>query len=144
MNQVIQTPAQHYNLSKLQDYDYVIVYKSESNTVADVLYRRDTLPEHQYLLLTAPTFDFLKTVLVENTSLHGLQVLHFDISKHKDICPHFSIRNGILYYKGNFYLSKESKLIPLFLQEFHAAAQANIAMDFIVSLTIYQDIQLFF
>lgn len=80
---------------------------------------------------------------MENTSLHGLQVLHFDISKHKDIRPHFSIHNGILY-KGNFYLSKESKLIPLFLQEFHAAAQANIAMDFIVSLTIYQDIQLFF
>lgn len=43
MNQVIQTPAQHYGLSQLLEYDYVILYKPDkSNTLANALSRRDT------------------------------------------------------------------------------------------------------
>lgn len=121
MNQVIQTPAQHYYLSKLLGYAYTIVYKpGKSNTIADALSRRDTSPDSQYLLLTSPTFDFFNILLLENKTLPDLKALHSDFSKDKSSHPHFSIHNGILYFKGKPYLRKDSTLIPLFLQEFHA------------------------
>lgn len=122
MNQVIQTPAQHYYLSKLLGYDYVIVYKpGKSNTVADALSRRDIPTNSQFLLLTTPSFDFLTILLSENNSFPDLQALHSAITKDKEHHSDYSINRGILYYKNKPYLSKNSSLIPLFLQEFHAS-----------------------
>lgn len=57
MNEVIQTPAQYYYLSKLLGYDYVILCKlRKTNTVTGDLSCRDNLPNSQVLLLTTPTF----------------------------------------------------------------------------------------
>lgn len=59
MTQVIQTPEQHYYLSKLLGFDYTIRYKAgASNVVADALSRAPPSPS-QLLLLSVPHLDFL-------------------------------------------------------------------------------------
>lgn len=41
MNQVVQTSAQHYYLSKLMGFDYIILYKpSRTDKVVDALLKR--------------------------------------------------------------------------------------------------------
>jgi len=60
MSQVIQTPEQHYYLSKLLEFDYTIQYKSgASNVVADALSRTTLCSSGQLLLLSVPNFNFL-------------------------------------------------------------------------------------
>lgn len=50
MNQVVQTPAQHYFLTKPLGYNYLISYKpGKSNIVADTLSRRDVPYHPKYL-----------------------------------------------------------------------------------------------
>lgn len=62
MTQVIQTPEQHYYLSKLLGFDYTIQYKpGASNTVADALSRQPT-NSGQLLLLSVPHLDFLEDI----------------------------------------------------------------------------------
>ena len=59
MSQVIQTPEQHYYLSKLLGFDYTIQYKvGSSNAVADALSR--TTPSGEFLLLSVPHLDFMR------------------------------------------------------------------------------------
>ena len=59
MTQVIQTPEQHYYLSKLLGYDYHIEYKAgPTNKVADALSRIPSTAG-QLMLLSIPHLDFL-------------------------------------------------------------------------------------
>lgn len=100
MNQVIQTPSQHYYLSKLLGYDYVILYKPrKSITVVDALSRRGALPSSQFFLLTTPTFEFFNSLLVENQSFSYLQVLQDEVTHNSGRHPHLSIIDRTLYYK---------------------------------------------
>lgn len=105
MNQVIQTPAQHYYFSKLLGYDYVILYKPDkSNIVTDALSRRNTPDSSQLILLTTPTFEFLRVLLQENKSHPDMLTLHKEIQNGSARHPDFSIHNDILYFKGKPYL----------------------------------------
>lgn len=70
------------------------------------------------LLLTTPVFYFLNTLLLQDQSLLDLQVLHLKMAMNSMSHPNFMIHKGIIYYKGKTYLSKNSSLVPLFLQEF--------------------------
>lgn len=62
MTQVIQTPKQHYYLSKLLGYENSIQYKSgATNVVVDALSRAPN-PEGQFLILSIPQLDFLHDI----------------------------------------------------------------------------------
>lgn len=74
MNHVVQTPGQHYYLSKLLGYDYIIVYKQgKSNKMADALSRRHSSPTPCLYLLNVPSFDLLNILSTENKTLPDLQ-----------------------------------------------------------------------
>lgn len=64
MDQVIQTPAQQYYLSKLLGYAYaVLCIPGKSNIVVDALLRREIIPKIKFLLLTTLVFEFSKILL---------------------------------------------------------------------------------
>lgn len=93
---------QHCYLSKLLGYDYIIVYKpGKSNTVPDVLSRRDQLPNSYFFLLATPFFDFLKTLLTENQTLPDLQALHTELVQQPTTDPN-------LTYQQDTILSREA------------------------------------
>lgn len=79
---MVQTPDQHYYLSKLLGYDYIIRYRQgTSNTMADALSRCDTPFTSNLYLLTTPTFGFLPILVTENKLFPDLQELHIALEK---------------------------------------------------------------
>lgn len=57
MNQVVQTHDQHYYLTKLLGYDYIISYKlGKLSKMADALSTKGTRATFQLLLLSNPSF----------------------------------------------------------------------------------------
>lgn len=66
MNQVVQTPDQHYYLSKLLGYDYEIKYKpGKDNKVSNALSRLHFSPDSVLLILSVVSFDFSHQVKQE-------------------------------------------------------------------------------
>lgn len=49
-----------------------------------------------------------------------LQELHKEVQNSNESHPTLKLTGGILYYQGKPYLSRNSSLKPLFLQEFHS------------------------
>lgn len=71
--------------------------------MADALSRRETPATSQLLLLTTPTFEFLKILLPKNQSDVDLLQLRTEVLSNSEKHPHFSINNEILYFKGNTF-----------------------------------------
>lgn len=111
MNQVIQTPDQHYYLSKLLGYDYIVLYKPEkSNIVANALSRRDHHNNNHFFLLTTSSFDFLITLLTKNQTLSDLKTLNAEIAKQPLAHQSMALLNGILHFQGKPFLRRDSLL----------------------------------
>lgn len=70
---------------------------------------------------------FLNSLVIENKTLPDLQPLHNDLTSSPRIHPLFKIINIILYHMGKPYISKNSTLKPLFLQEFHSIPLGGLA-----------------
>lgn len=78
MNEVVQIPDQHYYLTKLLDYDYIISYNlRKSKKVA--LLRKDLPAKSQLLVLSTPSFDFLSILLTENNNFSDMRELHREV-----------------------------------------------------------------
>lgn len=120
--QTIQTPAQHKWLAKLLGFDYEIIYTpGKSNVVADALSRVVETPEAVFTAISICQpliLDQLRTFYMSNpvgqTLLNKFQQLG-------DASGHFSIKQGILYFKDRIFVPLESGLRPALLQEFHAS-----------------------
>ena len=57
MNQIVQTPKQHFYLAKFLGYNYSIHYKSGSRTkVVNALSRALEVVETQFMMLSIPQF----------------------------------------------------------------------------------------
>jgi len=116
MTQSIQTPEQHYYLTKLLGYDYTIKYKSgQSNIAANALSRRnEQVPEASWILYV-PHFQFLNDLKSE------LMVTPEHATLFKAVCdypldhPGFTINDELLLHKGRIWLNKGNSFIPLLL-----------------------------
>lgn len=96
----MQTSYQHYHLSKLLGYDYIISYKlGKSNKAANALSRRAESNQAQYFILLVPPFQFSPTLLSENKSFSNLQELHKEVHQADDKHPTLQIINEIIYHK---------------------------------------------
>ena len=121
MSQVIQTPEQHYYLSKLLGFDYSIQYKpGPSNLVADALSRTNCDNSGQLLLLSVPNFVFIDDL---RRTLHDSPTFMAQFDKVKaqpTAFPDFHLHNGLLFFKGRIWLDPTNPFIPNLLLEFHA------------------------
>nr|KYP75814.1 Retrotransposable element Tf2 [Cajanus cajan] len=130
---VIQTDAsgaeQQQYLFKLLGFDFEIQYKpGKSNLAADALSRRETFLDNSadsLLVLSVTHSDFLqdlKSSLADNVEFKELRD---NISAAPSDFPHFSLREGLITYKGKTWLPSSCSLIPLLLHEFHSTPMAG-------------------
>ncbi|KAJ0970323.1 hypothetical protein J5N97_023200 [Dioscorea zingiberensis] len=135
IHQTIQTPEQQRWLTKLLGFDFDIVHKpGVVNGPADALSR---IPAASFSALTATSspiaaiWDALRQSFKSTTAS---STLFQEVQTHPESHPHFSIRDGLLFYKGRAYVPPESALHRLLLTEFHnsplgghAGAQRTLA-----------------
>lgn len=119
MSQVIQTPEQHYYLSKLLGFDYTIQYKvGSSNTVADALSRSP--PSSELLLLSVPNLDFMHDLRRTLHSNRDFQELLSKVRDHPQDHPDYRIHQGLILFKNRIWLNDDNPSIPNLMLEFHA------------------------
>lgn len=109
MNQIVPTPDQHYYLSILLGYDYVIVYKQgKTNSVADS--RRDSLSTSCLCILTIPSFDFLTILSNETQVLLDLQEITKSLWKEPQVDQIFQLSMESYIMKNKPILGENSTL----------------------------------
>jgi len=122
MTQPIQTPEQHVYLAKLLGYNYSIQYKAgHSNVVADALSRltEDDNTAAMYSILSIPHPKFLEDLKRELASSEEFHDLRKSVTDDPHQHPVFTLRDGLLLYKGRIWINCSSSFIALLLEEFH-------------------------
>lgn len=121
MTQVIQTPEQHFYLSKLLGYSYEIIYKpGAKNRVANALSRVHGF-DSQFMAITIPHWDFLQKLKTEFLSDPSLHELIQRVLTEPDAHLHYSVHNELLFYNGKLYIPPSSSLNHVLLEEFHSS-----------------------
>lgn len=122
MNQVVQTPDQHYYLNKLLGYDYEIKYKpGKENKAVDALSRLHSQSDSTFLLLSVVSFDFLNQVKQEYANCDIIGSLKKEFTADPASHPNIKYINGIFYHKSKVLLSPASALKDSLLAEFHTS-----------------------
>ena len=107
-SQLIQTLEQHYWLTKLLGYDFIIKYRPEpSNAVVDALSRL-SLPSCSSLSM--PYFQIIDQLKEENSTDSELVALHDKLRDNPSSLPEYSIRDGLLYKGTRLVLWSTSPL----------------------------------
>jgi hypothetical protein len=118
MSQIIQTPEQQMYLARLMGNDYTIQYRSEqTNAVADALSRISETHDAELLVLTVPSFSFIKTLKKE------LEQNPEFLAKVQEInstgVVDFRLENGLIFYKDRIWFPSNSPFTRILLDEFH-------------------------
>lgn len=116
LDQSLQTPEQQAWLHKFIGYDFNIEYRpGKENLTADALSRMLfaawSEPQHKFLVE-------LQQELTKDAYL-AATVQQCLANSHPD--PHYTVREGLLYWKGRLVLPTGSPLIPKILLEYHAS-----------------------
>lgn len=120
-SQKITTAAQQKWLFKLMGFDFVIQYKGgKENIVADALSRRaeDEQKEGQVLAISCPIPNWTEAVREETNSLPEIKEKVQLVNSGEALGP-WEYRDGILFFKGRIYLSKNSVLISDIIEQYH-------------------------
>jgi hypothetical protein len=118
MSQIIQTPEQQMYLARLMGNDYTIQYRSgQTNAVADALSRISETHDAELLVLTVPSFSFIKALKKE------LEQNPEFLAKVQEInstgVVDFRLENGLIFYKDRIWLPSNSPFTRILLDEFH-------------------------
>lgn len=116
LDQSLQTPEQQAWLHKFIGYDFTIEYKpGKENMAADALSR---------MLMYAwsePQHSFLNQLRGEIISNEHLQSIVQKCAAGDSPDPHYTIRDGLLYWKDRLVLPSHSALIQQVLGEYHSS-----------------------
>lgn len=116
MEQKIGTPMQQQWVSKLFGYDFTIEYRSgQSNTIADALSRKDA----EILAVTLPIPSWIEELRREHASDPSIQALHAQLQQGLLDPARYTEHDGVLFYKGRFYLSPQSPFREKVLKQMH-------------------------
>ena len=120
MTQVIQTPEQHYYLSKLLRYEYSIQYKTgATNVIADALSRAPS-PEASLLVLSVPQLDFLSDIKQSFDSNSEFQRLAQAIRDNPNDHPDYTLGHGLILFKGRIWLNQDNPFLHSVITEHHS------------------------
>lgn len=105
-------------IAKLMGYDFNIEYKrGMENTTKDALSR---LPPEMELGLLSIMEGLITAIFRDQIEAdEELNGIHQAIIDRKTTAPGYSLREGLLHYKGRLVLPATSPMIPLLLTEFH-------------------------
>lgn len=121
MSQVVQTPEQHYYLSKLLGFDYMIQYKTgSSNAVADALSRTNSGSSGALLLLSVPHPDFMDDLRRTLNSSTEFQTLISKVRSQLEDHSEYRIHNKLLFFRNRIWINHDNPYIPTLMLEFHA------------------------
>lgn len=146
LQQVVQTPDQHFYVRKLMGFKFRIEYKRGStNKVADALSRRDDTvllitdsaslnpliseaaanDDTAFLLaVSVPVPHILAELKQETSTLPDLLSLSQKISE-VSAPSHLSLVDGLIYYDCHILLSPNSALRSSLLEEYHCTPMAG-------------------
>lgn len=102
-------------------FDFIIQYKGgKENVVADVLSRRDELDKEggRILAISGPIPNWTDSIKEEVNSFPDLKETVQWVCDGEALGP-WEYRDGILFFKGRIYLSKNSALIKDIIEQFH-------------------------
>jgi len=122
IGQHIQTPAQQNWLTKLLGFDYEILYThGRTNKVVDALSRRYETSESIYQGIS-----FCQPLLLQQLQdfyasheVGKLLLTKFDGNQEQH--RHFSVQQGLLYFKGRLFIPSETGLRPHIIKEHHSS-----------------------
>jgi hypothetical protein len=110
LDQRLATIPQHHWVGKLLGFDFEVEYRSgATNTVADVLSRRDT-EEGTLLAITAPRFDFVERLRQAQATDPALVTIYDEIHAGTRTAP-WSIVGGMVAMEGRLYIPASSPLL---------------------------------
>jgi len=116
-NQVLQNPEQQKWFHKLLGYDFIIEYKKGKDNIVV-----DSLSRSFYVALSQPQIQFipiLKEALLANSKFKKI----IDAClQHQPLNPHYSVKQGLLFWKGRIVIPTDHYLVQQVLQEFHSSA----------------------
>jgi hypothetical protein len=116
MDQALQTPEQQEWLHKFLGYDFVIEYKpGRDNLAADALSRLMTLA------WTAPQCDFINLVRAALLVDNKLKDIIQQCEQQGQCSPHYTVKDGLLFWKFRMVIPQNSDLIQKILFEFHTS-----------------------
>ncbi|XP_077219125.1 uncharacterized protein LOC143853291 [Tasmannia lanceolata] len=118
MTQALQTPEQQYWLQKLVGYNYKIIYKpGRENVVADALSR---CTDSKLFAFTMPYTNIIHNIQKEIVNDPHTQTLLAELQATPATNPHYTLKNGVLYYKNRVYLPPTSSLKTVVFKELHS------------------------
>lgn len=126
LGQVIQSPEQQYFLTRLLGFSFTIEYKrGKDNAVADALFR---LPEieigeesTQLLELTSSLTSNWAGILADEEKLDPWIRNIITKVQEGNFDPNYTVKNGIPYFQGRFYVGPSSDLCSRLLEELYTS-----------------------
>ena len=105
-------------------YDFSIEFKrGKNNMVADALSRKDT--QCEFNAVSSPLPQWLESINVENQSHPELKRIHHLHEQGEAIGPWENL-NGVIFFKERIYLSSNSELILIILQEIYGTGHEGL------------------
>lgn len=114
MEQTLQTPEQQQWLHKFLGYDFIVEYKPGKENIA-----ADALSRMMALTWSEPRFTIIqeiKTALQENP--HLLDIMS-KCSTSTQSHQHYTVKEGLLFWKNRIVIPTPSDLVKKVLQEYH-------------------------
>ena len=121
LSQTIQTPEQQKWTTKLQGYDFEILYKpGKQNIVADALSCQETPNPSLLLAISSPVPDLLQEIQHFYSTFEEKALIQ-SCTKDHQLPSLFSTRQGILFFWNHIFLPTTQDFRQRILYELHAS-----------------------
>jgi len=119
LSQTIQTPEQQKWTTKLQGYDFKIIYKpGKHNVVADALSRQESPPLLVLLVVSSPIPIIFKELQQYFNTKEGKNLI-LSLTSNEPLPSQFSTSQGLLFFRNQIFLPQTQDFCRRITIEFH-------------------------